>query len=51
MCGEGEKKGFFARLFAKMDKKIKEKADQSCCCSSQPEAPADDRPEEKQGCC
>ncbi len=35
---QGEKpKGFLAKFFEKMDKKMQEKAKQSsCCCSSQP---------------
>ncbi len=46
---EGQKpKGFLAKLFEKLDKKMQEKAKQpSCCCSSQP----DDKKSENDSCC
>jgi hypothetical protein len=41
---EKDKKGFFARLIAKLDKKMQEKAkSQSCCCS--------ENKSEKKSCC
>ena len=43
--GKKPKKGFFARLFDKLDKKIEEKAKAgSCCCKS-------DGSEGKKSCC
>ncbi|MDD4939123.1 MAG: hypothetical protein PHE18_05745 [Candidatus Omnitrophica bacterium] len=29
---EAKKRSFFSRVFEKLDKKMKEKADKSCCC-------------------
>ncbi|HIH38321.1 hypothetical protein J4460_07975 [Candidatus Woesearchaeota archaeon] len=31
--GNNRKKGFFATLMEKMDKKLKSKAEKKCCCS------------------
>ena len=43
---QNEKKGFFARLFASLDKKMAEKAQGGCCCCG-PKAKED----KKSSCC
>ena len=51
MCDTG-KKGFFAKVCAKIDKKMKEKASQSCCCCSSEEKASENKQEKgNQGCC
>ena len=50
MCKDGQKKGFFAKMCEKVDKKMKEKATKSSCCCCSSEKPKDDSGD-KQGCC
>lgn len=55
MAQDGEKKCFFTKMFAKIDKKMKEKADQSCCgdssCCPSDDSQNDGEKKKDQGCC
>jgi hypothetical protein len=49
MYKDEEKKGFFAKIFGKVDKRMKEKTAKSSCCCCSSEKPKENK--DKKGCC